>query len=161
MKAAVQPPDPKEQIPSESTTQSKPSSASNVVDGTSEVANLNASPAGPSVEDLIGALSRFSFIVRTEADLQLSIAEALLLARIAFEREVRISTKDRLDFLCGRVAIEAKTRINRSELIRQINRYAKHDGLDAIIVASTRTVDCLPNSMGGKPIHFALLRGYL
>jgi len=140
---------------------SKSSHAQIVKDGISATASPNRSVDGPSVDAVLAALSRYAFIVRTEADLQLSIAEALKIARIDFEREVRISERDRLDFLCGRVAIEAKVRNKRSDLIRQLHRYCEHPSLDAIVIASTKTIPDVPILFNGKQIRFVLLRGYL
>ena len=106
---------------------------------------------GPS--DITSALRRARLPVGIEAALQEAIGRALERSGVAFEREVRISAADRIDFLAaGGVGIEAKARYPRRAIYRQLERYAQQDAITSLILV-TGTAIGLPAQINGKPIH--------
>ena len=103
-------------------------------------------------EAIVTLLRRSRLRVGDEAALQLSIEEVLTAAGEGFEREHRLSAADRIDFLLGTVGLEAKTRCNKRVIYRQLERYAAHDAISALILV-TGTAMGLPPSIGGKPVY--------
>jgi len=89
---------------------------------------------------------------------QAQIADALTAAGVEFEREVRLSPGDRPDFLIPAtgLTIEVKLRAPKMEIWRQLQRYAKHDRVRAIILVSN-TAMTLPESVEGVPLFFVSL----
>ncbi|MXP24787.1 hypothetical protein GRI39_01840 [Altererythrobacter indicus] len=75
---------------------------------------------------------------------------------VPFEREVRLSDRNRIDFLCGDVGIECKARAKRRELFRQLERYAQEDQISALILL-TGTATGLPPEINGKPVYLVSL----
>lgn len=107
------------------------------------------------LETILSALSKVRITAAHESDAQEQIAAALRGAGIECEREVRLGTKDRVDILAGAVAIEVKTKpVSGSTLWRQVQRYAAHDEVKAVVVASTlhRNVAGLPEELAGTPV---------
>lgn len=90
----------------------------------------------------------------TEAALQRSIEEALTTARIGFEREKALGPADRPDFLLaeGAIVLEAKARYPRKKIYRQLERYAAHDGVQALILV-TGTAMGMPAEINGRPVY--------
>jgi hypothetical protein len=102
---------------------------------------------------VLAALEGNGVCCGTEAELSAAVASLLSRAGIEFEAEVRIDARSRLDFLVGRVAIELKIRGGLSALIRQLDRYAQSDRIDAIAVVTTsRRLGGVPSELRGKPI---------
>jgi len=93
----------------------------------------------------------------TEAALQLAIEQVLTDAGVSFEREARLAPGERIDFLCaGGIGIEAKTRCGKRIIYRQLQRYARHEAVNALILA-TGTALGLPPRIDSKPIYFVSL----
>lgn len=107
------------------------------------------------LEEILSTLSKVRITAAHESDAQEQIAAALRGAGIECEREVRLGERDRVDILAGRIAIEVKTKpVSGSTLWRQVQRYAGHDEVEAVVVASTlyRNVAGLPEELAGTPI---------
>jgi hypothetical protein len=90
--------------------------------------------------------------VSTENALQTSIQEAFDNAGVDYAREKALSRRDRPDFLCGDVVIEAKCRYPKKAIYRQLVRYAEHDSVAAIILV-TGTAMGMPDQINGKPVY--------
>jgi hypothetical protein len=103
---------------------------------------------------LVALLRRHRFTFASEAELQTGVAEVLRAAGIAFEREVTIGARDRIDFLVGSVGIEVKINGSADNLIRQLSRYAQAAVVSELLVVSSRCklTGGLPSSLSGKPI---------
>jgi hypothetical protein len=92
---------------------------------------------------------------------QAAIANALELAGVLFEREVRLSDEDIVDFMIGPVAVEVKIKGAKAAIYRQLERYAQHDCVTAILLVSSRSMH-LPALINGKPTLVASLsRGWM
>ena len=128
---------------------------------------------------LVRLLSRTRVDLSSEKVMQSGIGVALASAGIPFEREHRLSTQDIPDFLipcpCGLtqwgcaphgVAVECKLKgrlgvPRKIEIYRQIERYARHHEVAAIILASNLSMG-LPAEIRRKPVYAASLsKGWL
>lgn len=115
-----------------------------------------------TASDLVKLLDEHRFSVARESDLQQGIALVLERAGVAFEREVRLTAADRIDFLIGDVGIECKIDGSLGALIRQVERYALHERIGEIVVATTRRrLIGVPREMHEKCVHPFLARGGL
>lgn len=91
-------------------------------------------------------------------------------------REFELSATDRIDFLIQEpnpiqppiggpgvrasigIGLEVKVDGPLSALVRQLQRYAQHDAVDALLVVTTRArLHAVPTTLSGKPIAVALL----
>ena len=110
-----------------------------------------------SPADVARVLERGRYRVSTEALLQADIAHVLEAAGLPFGREVRLSKSDRIDFVVAEsIGIEAKTRCNKRSIWRQIERYATHESISALILITGTPVG-LPPEVNGKPLYFVSL----
>lgn len=92
---------------------------------------------------------------------QAAIANALELAGVSFEREVRLSDADIVDFMVGNIAIEVKIKGAKAAIYRQLERYAEHDNVSSILLVTSRSMH-LPALINGKPTLVASLsRGWM
>ncbi len=93
-----------------------------------------------------------------EKDTQADLAAILDGAGILYRREVRLSPGDIPDFLVGDgVAIEVKIKgAQKRSVYRQLCRYAEHDQVKAIVLATNLSMG-LPPEINGKPTFYASL----
>jgi hypothetical protein len=105
-----------------------------------------------SVHDLLAA-GRFdlSTEARTQADIDTLFAGSF--GPGAYAREHRLGPKDRPDFLVGgAIVVEVKHfRASPLPTLRQLARYAAYPQVEAVILASGRTV-AAPPDLRGKPL---------
>ena len=111
-------------------------------------------------------LCGFKYQWTTEVELQQAIWDVLPAAFQA-DRERALSRRDRPDFIvdvdgCS-VAIEVKVAGARNAVLRQLGRYAEHDQVDAIVLASGRRVLAagIPEIIHAKPVLAIHLGGRL
>lgn len=111
---------------------------------------------------LADALRRARFRLGTEAALQASIAEALAASGASFAAEVRLAPGERIDFMVEPgIGIEAKVKCDKRAIYRQLERYARRDQVQALILV-TGTAMGLPSDIGGKPLFYVSIgRGWL
>ena len=102
---------------------------------------------------IAGLLRTARLRASNERALQDSIEEALTAAQIAFQREKALSRRDRPDFLAavGAVVLEVKLKCARKTIYRQLERYAEHDSVRALILVTGTTMG-MPEHINGKPI---------
>jgi hypothetical protein len=96
-----------------------------------------------------------------EKELQEGIARVLTLERLAFERELVLGSKDRVDFMVGAIGVEVKIGGGLAAVTRQLHRYAQHDRVEELLLVSSRMqLANLPPTLNGKPVRvLALLTG--
>jgi len=111
--------------------------------------------------EIVAALDRARFNESSEDALQRGVAEVFARAGVAFEREFRLSPRERIDFLCaGGVGIECKIGGTLTSLIRQLHRYAGHERIESLVVVSTRLAHArVPAEVRGKPVHVVATMG--
>lgn len=107
--------------------------------------------------DIVSLLRRAKLPCSTEARLQVAIGNALVGAGLSFSPEHRLGPGERIDFLvAGGIGIEAKTRYARRRIFRQLERYAEHAEIAALILV-TGTAMGLPAAINGKPLYYVSL----
>lgn len=106
------------------------------------------------LETLHMALAGHAVTTDNEAELSDAVRRLLDARGIRYETEVRLDARDRLDFLVGTVAIELKVKGSLAALLRQLDRYARHERIDSLLVATTlRRLTYLPAALHGKRIE--------
>jgi hypothetical protein len=111
---------------------------------------------------VLSALDGYVYGGRWETQIQDRVGEALGAAGLVFERECRLSERDRPDFLVGgRVVVEVKLKTPRSVVLRQLGRYAEHARVEAIVLASTSfsTLQNMRLTVHQVPVYPVILRG--
>lgn len=113
------------------------------------------------METIIRAIERYRFMTSSEAELQDAIESVLERERFVFDREVRLSPRDRIDFMVeGGIGIEVKVAGSLAALTRQLHRYAQHEAVKGIIVVTTTARHCgIPRELNGKPVRLVSLLG--
>lgn len=101
---------------------------------------------------LIATLKMYKIPYSSEQEMQEALCLALEAEKIPFEREFRLSDKDRVDFLTkAGIAIECKVKGSALTIHRQIERYAKHDIVTGIILFTAYHMGSL-ETIEGKPV---------
>ena len=77
-----------------------------------------------TAKEIIDLLARYRFHYSNEAQLQTGIDKAFLANGISFEREVPLTSSERIDFMVGIVGIEVKIHQASNTVLRQLQRYA-------------------------------------
>ena len=113
------------------------------------------SDASDSLEKTLHALRTLRITkVADEYVLQAKIKECLHEYGIGYQKEYRLGSRNRVDFLVtGGIAIEVKqgtTKPNQTRVIHQLLRYASYEEVKAIILVVDRNVH-LPSEINGKP----------
>lgn len=111
-----------------------------------------------TAQAFVGYLGRCRFQFGTEDDLQAGISGLLLSQGIAHRREVRLTPRDRIDFLFeGGLGVEVKIDGPTASLVRQLARYAASTEVSefAVVTSRRRHVLELPAEAGGKPVAVA------
>lgn len=87
-----------------------------------------------------------------QADIELHMAACLPLG-VSLSREHRLAAGDIPDFLIGEgIVVEVKIRgANARDTTRQLARYAAHEAVSALIVATSKSM-VLPRQIGGKSV---------
>ncbi|WP_411691010.1 hypothetical protein [Acinetobacter gandensis] len=100
-----------------------------------------------------------------EKELQKCLEELFIAKNIPFEREVRLSNKDIVDFVVeldiGRIGVEIKIDGARNSLLRQISRYLGHESITAVfVIGSPYWLNNLPIQLNDKGIYrYRILTG--
>lgn len=111
-----------------------------------------------NAEEVARLLQRCRFRCQNEDDLQVAIATVLRDAQQEFEREVTLQPGDRIDFLVGTIGIEVKVAGRSSQVLRQLQRYARSDRVQSLVLVTTRIqVGNQPGQIGLKPVHIVLI----
>lgn len=128
-----------------------------------EAANPAAAQAVLGLVDrVLAALGTRNYRGRAEKEVQDQVSAALAAAALVVEREVRLNDRDRPDFVVGgQVVVEVKLKTPRSVVVRQLGRYAEHDRVAAIVLASTSftTLRNMRMTIHGVPVFPAILHG--
>ncbi|MEA9392159.1 hypothetical protein SJI19_16670 [Acerihabitans sp. TG2] len=110
-----------------------------------------------NITQIEALFNAYCFNFTDEIELQDAIEKLLISKDVRFSREVRLSAKDKPDFVleldCGKVALEIKTGGTKNALLRQINRYLNHNEIFGVLVAGTPYfINQLPLSLNNKPV---------
>jgi DNA-binding LytR/AlgR family response regulator len=109
--------------------------------------------------ELVELLEKSRMRTITEETFQVATAQALTDAGVEFKREHPLSRGDRVDFMVGDIALELKIDGSSTEVLRQLQRYAQHEEVQAIVLLTSRSKLCrMPNSLNNKPLYVALIQ---
>lgn len=113
--------------------------------------------ANHRAQTIIQLLRSSTIDLSNEKRAQADVEKVLTLSGIAFQREVRLSPEDVVDFLVDGVAMELKLKgAKKMEVYRQLCRYAKHPSVTALLLASNLSMG-LPGVIEGKDAYFVKL----
>jgi hypothetical protein len=113
-----------------------------------------------SGSSIAGLISQYRFRWNGERELQDRLEQLLIAEGIDFEREYRLSARDRVDFMCGGVAIEVKIASSHNEVLTQLFRYAESTEVEAMILVTNRHRQLeMPTTILGKPLEVVFLNG--
>jgi hypothetical protein len=104
------------------------------------------------IETIMKTLAGHRFDVSCESVLQVQIAEAFQAAGIEFQREVRLSSRERIDFMVGAIGIEVKISGQVKAIYRQCVRYCGFDQVTMLLLVTNRAMG-LPGELEGKPCY--------
>jgi hypothetical protein len=111
-----------------------------------------------NVASLLGVLQGFRFHYAHETQLQEGIAAALVQSEVDFEREVKLSARDRIDFMVGRTGIEVKVGHSLASVMKQVHRYMQHQKIDGLLLVTNRCRHSIvPKTVNGKPVAVLFL----
>jgi len=103
---------------------------------------------------IAGFIRTGAYRIGHEALLQEDLERHFRNGCIPYEREVRLSDADRVDFVVdGHIAVELKIKESRRRILRQLERYAAHDVITGLILLSGVSMG-IPARLNGKPVHF-------
>lgn len=111
---------------------------------------------------IAAAISSARINLTTEAAAHRDILDALEAAGIASATEAVLAPGERIDVLCGAVGVEIKVGHTRRTVWRQLERYAAHDRIRALVLATGAAWPEDLREVGGKPLIVVnLSRGWL
>lgn len=117
-----------------------------------------------TLQTLSTTLRAYSFNFRDELELHDLLEQAMAADGWVVEREVKLSEKDRIDFVVHRkdaggvVGVEVKVKASVANVERQLRRYAAHERIEGLLVVScTIQLKRLPEEIGGKPVRVTIL----
>jgi hypothetical protein len=112
---------------------------------------------GEMIGTVIDLIRAARIDLSNEKSAQADVEQLLTQAGIAFEREVRLTEEDIVDFLVQDVGIELKLRgARKKEVYRQLCRYARHPRVGSLLLASNLSMG-LPAQIEGKDAYFVKL----
>lgn len=119
-------------------------------------------PVPMSPEDVVRFFQQRRFPLTDEKFLQARIEETFIAEGVAFEREVRLSSKDIIDFIVeGGVGIEVKIKGGKRAIYDQVVRYCAHERIGSVVLLTSVAMG-FPPEIGGKSCYVASLgRGWL
>ncbi|OBG17955.1 MULTISPECIES: hypothetical protein [Mycobacterium avium complex (MAC)] len=121
-----------------------------------------AADAVAIADHVVAVLGRRIYRAAREIALQDGIEQVLQEHDFRVEREFRLTQRDRPDFLVdGCVALEVKMRASGSSVLAQLARYAAHERVGALVVATPRlsSLSGMPAEIFGVPVRMVALPG--
>ena len=111
-----------------------------------------------NARDLRDLLGSFRFQYADEIQLQDGIARVLKDSHIEFEREFRLSQRDRIDFMVEKVGIEVKVGHPLASVMRQVHRYMQSSEVEELLVVTNRCRhSIIPQIINDKPVEVLFL----
>ncbi len=123
------------------------------------MARAKASPPPVSPARLREVLGSYRYSLASEKALQDGIAQVLALRGIRFDREVRLTPTDVIDFVIEAIGVEVKVEGSPAEIARQLQRYAASKRVSALLLVTRKLQHAhrFPEKIGGKPLHVLTL----
>lgn len=114
--------------------------------------------AEDAVLAVVRCFANLAVVVRDETELQVAVARTLVKHGVPFVEQAQVhgplgESLGRIDFMCGRVGLELKTKGGLSPLLRQLDRYASSPQIIALVMITTRRMLArLPAQLRSKPV---------
>jgi len=102
------------------------------------------------VEELYAILSKYTFDLKNEKDLQYQIADVLEYNNIIFRKEWKLSKESIIDFYAHNTGIEVKLKGSPMDIFRQCERYLQFDVVKGLILITNKSIH-LPELINNKP----------
>jgi hypothetical protein len=107
--------------------------------------------------NLESKLSKVKFVSFTdEKELQSEVESYLKRLGLKYEREVRLNSRDRIDFLIDSVGIEIKIKGSSVHVLKQMSRYAESNRIEKLILLTTNPHG-FPKELNSKPVTIVRL----
>lgn len=114
------------------------------------------------IAKIIEVIRRSKIDLSNEKQSQSDIASVFESEGILFEREVRLSESDVIDFMVGDVGIEVKLRgANKKSVFRQLTRYATHEQVKSLILVTNTSMGLPPQIEGKDVFYVSLAEGWM
>lgn len=97
--------------------------------------------------DEVAATIDGAWAVNTERDLHDALTDRLTAAEYPVAREVRLTDRDRVGLMVGRIAVEVKVAGGLIDVIRQCQRYAKCEQVDSVLLVTTVRGHCATTAL--------------
>lgn len=88
----------------------------------------------------------------TEKEMQEGIAAYLTRHSIEYQREYRLDSHNRIDFLIGDIGVECKTKGPAMRVFRQCERYCTFDEIKTLVLFTSFHMN-LPDTINGRETH--------
>lgn len=127
-----------------------------------EVPFLMFPSAAERLAHVATAIRRNRYRYGNELELHAAIAKAFDAAGIRYEREVRLTARDRIDFLVDDVGVEVKIKGGPSAVLAQLGRYSRCERIAALCLVTDRsqlTRVQFATGVNGKPFAIVALLG--
>lgn len=122
-----------------------------------------ASPA-ERLAHLVEVIGGHRYRYANELELHAAIAKAFDTAGVHYQREVRLTPRDRIDFLVDDVGVEVKIKGGPSSVVAQLGRYSRCAQVAALLLVSDRAQLVrvrTATAINGKPFRALALLGGL
>ena len=108
----------------------------------------------PSFTEIAKLISKYAFTYQNEKDLQDGIENVLILGKIKYIREFKMTARERIDFYLPdtKTGIEIKTKGAETQIIRQLLRYSQLDLINELILITTKSA-YPPGTLNKKPCN--------
>lgn len=114
------------------------------------------------IEEVASIIARYRYTYASEDELQEGIAAALRDCGYDVERELRLDAASRIDLWTEGVGVEVKIDGRTSSVQRQLERYARFETIDALILVTSRGGRhgnlMRLREIGDKPFRIVVLR---
>ena len=103
-----------------------------------------------SASEIVALLRRYKIPTANELDMQDMVERILNRHAVGYSREHVLSQRDRVDFLCGRVAVECKIAGSPADVLVQLQRYSEHEGVSELVLVTSRRNHVFEATVNGK-----------
>ena len=108
------------------------------------------------LNQVLSLLRRTRFNLTSESQLQQEISQVFATQNLTINREVRLSERDRPDFMVDGIAIEVKIKGSKKEIYKQCVRYCEHDSVTTLILVTSKSMG-FPPFINDKPCFVVVL----
>jgi len=105
---------------------------------------------------IVSILSSVRIPLHSESIAQATIAGVLGMAKITWDREVKLDSKNRIDLMVGDIGIEVKLKGNAKSIYKQCERYCQFERVQNLILVTNRTIG-FPPTINNKPCFLVIL----